>query len=214
MLIWFLPVFLVLLMIGLPVFFGLLFAPGVLLWLNGQERDLALLYRNLYNGMDSFPLMALPFFMLAGEIMNKGGITTRLSNTFVATFLAQFVGLLVAGVLQLLVQLPALMRLGVLPRPRWGWRHPGVRRVLKLMIPTLIGSSVAQVNLLLDLVIATFLVSGSVSWLYYSDRLMEFPLGLFGIALATVTLPYLSRLWANEEQREFAATLETIGELS
>lgn len=78
MLIWFLPVFLVLLMIGLPVFFALMFAPGVLLWLNGQERDLALLYRNLYNGMDSFPLMALPFFMLAGEIMNRGGITTRL----------------------------------------------------------------------------------------------------------------------------------------
>ncbi|QFT62110.1 TRAP transporter, DctM subunit [Roseivivax halotolerans] len=78
MLVWFLPVFLVLLMIGLPVFFALLFAPGALLWLNGQERDLALLYRNLYNGMDSFPLMALPFFLLAGEIMNRGGITERL----------------------------------------------------------------------------------------------------------------------------------------
>lgn len=78
MLIWFLPVFLVFLMIGLPVFFALLAAPGVLLWLNGQERDLALLYRNLYNGMDSFPLMALPFFLLAGEIMNRGGITMRL----------------------------------------------------------------------------------------------------------------------------------------
>jgi len=78
MLAWFLPVFLVLLMISLPVFFGLLFAPGILLWLNGQERDIALLYRNVYNGMDSFPLMALPFFMLAGELMNRGGITTRL----------------------------------------------------------------------------------------------------------------------------------------
>lgn len=78
MLIWFLPVFLILLMIGLPVFFGLLAAPGILLFLNGQERDLTLLYRNLYNGMDSFPLMAIPFFMLAGEIMNRGGITQRL----------------------------------------------------------------------------------------------------------------------------------------
>lgn len=78
MLVWFLPVFLVLLMIGLPVFFGLLASPGILLWLNGQERDMAILYRNVYNGMDSFPLMALPFFMLAGEIMNRGGITTRL----------------------------------------------------------------------------------------------------------------------------------------
>ncbi|PHP67162.1 ABC transporter permease [Zhengella mangrovi] len=78
MLVWFLPLFLVLLMIGLPVFFALMFAPGLLLWLNGQERDMALLYRNLYNGMDSFPLMALPFFMLAGELMNRGGITGRL----------------------------------------------------------------------------------------------------------------------------------------
>ncbi|MTI43104.1 tripartite ATP-independent transporter DctM subunit [Roseibium hamelinense] len=78
MLIWFLPVFLVLLMVGLPVFFGLLAAPGILLWLNGQERDITLLYRNVYNGMDSFPLMAIPFFMLAGELMNRGGITLRL----------------------------------------------------------------------------------------------------------------------------------------
>ena len=78
MLIWFLPVFLVILMIGLPVVFALLAAPGALLLLNGQERDLSILYRNLYNGIDSFPLMALPFFMLAGEIMNRGGITTRL----------------------------------------------------------------------------------------------------------------------------------------
>ncbi|MGR3493023.1 MAG: TRAP transporter large permease [Shimia sp.] len=78
MLIWFLPVFLILLMIGLPVVFGLLLAPGVLLILDGSARDLNVLYRNLYTGMDSFPLMALPFFMLAGEIMNRGGITTRL----------------------------------------------------------------------------------------------------------------------------------------
>ncbi|WP_193141142.1 MULTISPECIES: TRAP transporter large permease [unclassified Meridianimarinicoccus] len=78
MLIWFLPVFLIFLMVGLPVFFALLVAPGLLLWLNGQERDIALLYRNVYNGMDSFPLMAIPFFMLAGELMNRGGITERL----------------------------------------------------------------------------------------------------------------------------------------
>lgn len=78
MLIWFLPLFLALLLVGLPVFFALLFAPGALLWLNGQERDITLLYRNLYNGMDSFPLMAIPFFMLAGELMNRGGITLRL----------------------------------------------------------------------------------------------------------------------------------------
>lgn len=78
MLVWFLPAFLILLLVGLPVFFALLAAPGILLWMAGQERDITLLYRNVYNGMDSFPLMAIPFFMLAGELMNRGGITMRL----------------------------------------------------------------------------------------------------------------------------------------
>lgn len=78
MLLWFLPLFLIFLILGLPVFFGLLAAPGLLLWMNGQERDIALLYRNVYNGIDSFPLMAIPFFMLAGELMNRAGITSRL----------------------------------------------------------------------------------------------------------------------------------------
>ncbi len=117
-------------------------------------------------------------------------------------------GVLLAGFAQLLIQIPALMRLGLMPRPRWGWRHSGVRRILKLMIPTLFGSSVAQVNLLFDSIIATFLVSGSVSWLYYSDRLLEFPLGVFGIALATVILPSLSQKHAKASTSEFSATLD------
>ncbi len=91
MLVWFLPLFLALLLLGLPVFFALLFAPGALLWLAGQERDLALLYRNLYNGMDSFPLTALPFFLLAGEVMNRGGITQRLV-AFAQAFMGHFRG--------------------------------------------------------------------------------------------------------------------------
>jgi tripartite ATP-independent transporter DctM subunit len=78
MLSFFLPLFLVLLLLGLPVFFGLIAAPAILLWMNGQERDIVLLYRNIYNGMDSFPLMAIPFFMLAGEVMNRSNITLRL----------------------------------------------------------------------------------------------------------------------------------------
>ena len=117
-------------------------------------------------------------------------------------------GVLAAGVAQLLIQVPALLKLGVMPRPRWGWRHSGVRRILRLMIPTLVGSSVAQVNLLLDMVIATFLVSGSVSWLYYSDRLLEFPLGVFGVALSTVILPNLSRKFARQDPHAFSATLD------
>ncbi len=117
-------------------------------------------------------------------------------------------GVLAAGIAQLLIQAPALMRLGLLPRPRWGWQHSGVRKMLRLMIPTLIGSSVAQVNLLIDSVLATFLISGSVTWLYYSDRLLEFPLGVFGVALSTVILPNLSRKFAQQNPQAFSATLD------
>lgn len=80
MLVLFLPLFLILLLVGLPIFFATLFAPGLLLLLNDMSRDLPLLFRNIYNGIDSFPLMAIPFFMLAGEVMNRGGITIRLVN--------------------------------------------------------------------------------------------------------------------------------------
>ena len=80
MLVLFLPLFLVLLLIGLPVFFATLFAPGAMMLALDMDRDLPLLFRNIYNGIDSFPLMAIPFFMLAGELMNRGGITLQLVN--------------------------------------------------------------------------------------------------------------------------------------
>ena len=117
-------------------------------------------------------------------------------------------GVLAAGVLQLALQLPFLARLGLLPRPRWGRHHEGVKRILKLMAPAVLGSSVAQINLLLDTVIASFLVAGSLSWLYYGDRLMEFPLGLLGVTLGTVILPRLSRGHALEGDADFRATLD------
>jgi putative peptidoglycan lipid II flippase len=98
--------------------------------------------------------------------------------------------------------------LNMLPRPRWGWRHPGVRKILSLMAPAILGSSVAQISILFDTLIASFLPTGSISWLYYADRLMEFPLGIFGIALATVILPNLSRQHASESREHFAATLD------
>ena len=93
-----------------------------------------------------------------------------------------------AGLVQLAFQLPFLARLRLLPWPRWGWRHEGVQRITRLMLPAIFGASVVQINLLFDTLIASFLVTGSVSWLYYSDRLVEFPLGVFGIALATVSV--------------------------
>lgn len=117
-------------------------------------------------------------------------------------------GVFVAGLAQMLFQIPSLMRLGVMPVPVWDMGDTGVRKVLKLMVPVLFGVSVSQINLLLDTVIASFLPTGSVSWLYFSDRLVEFPLGVFGIAIATVILPSLSRKHAGEDTGSFAATLD------
>lgn len=117
-------------------------------------------------------------------------------------------GVFAAGVVQLLALLPSLARIRLMPRPRWGWNHPGVRKIFRLMLPGLFGSSVAQVSILLDTLIASFLVAGSISWLYYSDRLMEFPLGIFGIALATVILPNLSRQHSRGATVEFGHTLD------
>ena len=117
-------------------------------------------------------------------------------------------GVFVAGIAQLAFQLPFLARLGLLPRPRPAFRDPGVRRIMKLMGPALFGASVTQLNLLIDTLIASFLVAGSVSWLYYSDRLVEFPLGVFGIALATVILPSLSQRHAETDPEAFSRTLD------
>lgn len=117
-------------------------------------------------------------------------------------------GVLIAGAAQLLFQLPFLARLGLMPRPRARFKHPGVRRILCLMTPALFGVSVSQINLLLDTVLASFLVSGSVSWLYYSDRLVELPLGVFGIAIATVILPALSKRHADQSRDHFARMLD------
>ena len=84
----------------------------------------------------------------------------------------------------------------------------GVGRVFSLMLPALFGVSVAQINLLINTVLASFLVTGSVSWLYYSDRLMEFPVGVFGIALATVILPKLSKQVAENAVEEYRQTID------
>lgn len=117
-------------------------------------------------------------------------------------------GVLTAGIVQLLFQLPFLQRIHLLPQPRVDWRDPGVRKILKLMAPAIFGVSVSQVNLLLDTVIASLLPNGSVSWLYYSDRLVELPLGVFGIAIATVILPSLSRQHVGADSEGYNRTLD------
>ena len=117
-------------------------------------------------------------------------------------------GVLVAGIAQLAFQLPFLAHLGLLARPRISRAHEGVRRIVRLMMPAAFGASVAQINLLVDTLIASFLVTGSVSWLYYSDRMVEFPLGVFGIAMATVILPSLSQQHAEASPEAFSDTLD------
>lgn len=117
-------------------------------------------------------------------------------------------GVLIAGILQLIVLWPALGRLGLRPTLKPGFGHPDVRRVAKLMVPTLFSSSVAQLNLLVGTMFASVLVTGSQTWLYLSDRLVEFPLGLFGVAIGTVILPHLSRRHAATDTKGYSAALD------
>lgn len=112
------------------------------------------------------------------------------------------------GVLQVTLQLRPLARIGMLPRFDLKLSDPGVRRVVTLMLPAMLGVSVAQVSLVINTIFASFLQSGSVSWLYYADRLMEFPAGLLGVALGTILLPSLSRLHASDRREEFSAMLD------
>ena len=118
------------------------------------------------------------------------------------------IGVLVAGVIQVLFQLPSLYREGYLPKIRLDFKNAAVTRVYRLMLPAVFSVSVAQINLFVNTVLASFLVTGSVSWLYYSDRLMEFPVGVFGIALATVVLPSLSKENAVGDPEHFAKMLD------
>ena len=166
----------------------------------------------------TFPYLGfICFVAFAGGILNSIGrfavpaatpIFLNLSLIGSALFLVPLVspsvmglaiGVAIAGLIQLLIQIPPLIAAGLLPKPSLQADHPGVSKILKLMVPALFGVSVSQINLLLDTVLASLLVSGSVSWLYYSDRLMELPLGVIAIAVSTVILPKLSREFAQDD---------------
>ena len=157
--------------------------------------------------LNSFHRFALPAFtpvvlnlcMIAGALW----VAPRLQVPIMALGWSIFA----AGVLQLLLQFPALAQLDLLVWPHWGWSHPDVQKILRLMLPTLFGSSIAQINLLLDTLIASFLVSGSQTWLAQTDRLLEFPLGVFGVALGTVILPSLSRHHVTTDRDGFSKAL-------
>ncbi len=154
----------------------------------------------ILNTMNRFAVAAFTPVLLNVAII---GCAWGMHDQFSTPAFALAWGVFIGGVVQLSFQLPFLYRAGVLVRPRWGWSDPNVKKVRTLMIPALFGVSVSQINLLFDTLIASFLMTGSVSWLYYSDRLLEFPLGLFGIAIATVILPALSRDHVAQDSTKF-----------
>lgn len=157
--------------------------------------------------MNTYNRFAVPAFTPVWLNLVLIGCAIWLSPLLDVPVMALAWGVLIAGVVQLAFHLPFLWKMGLLPKPTRQY-DPGVSEVKRLMLPALFGVSVAQINLLVDTILASFLVSGSVSWLYYSDRLMEFPLGVFGVALATVVLPGLSKKAANSDWAGFKKDLD------
>lgn len=159
----------------------------------------------ILNSYDRFAIPAvtpvfLNIFMIAAALL--------VADFFSSPAYALAWSIVAAGVFSLLFQLPFLKQIHLLPSPKLDWSHPGVKRILVLMAPALFGVSVSQLNLLLDSVIATMLGDGAVSWLFYSDRLVELPLGVFGVAIATVIMPGLSRLSAAQSGEKFSQMLD------
>ncbi|MBT2746165.1 MULTISPECIES: murein biosynthesis integral membrane protein MurJ [unclassified Lysobacter] len=171
--------------------------------------SLASLAGGILNSYEKFAIPALSPVLLNLSMIAAAVCAVPLTQPFnVNPVLALAWGVFFAGILQLAFQLPALAKLGLLPRPRWGGTHQGVRKIMRLMVPTLFGSSVAQVNLLLNTALASFLIVGSVSWLYLTDRLLEFPLGMFGVAIGTVILPHLSKRHAATDTDGYSKGLD------
>lgn len=158
--------------------------------------------------LNSYGYFAIPAFtpVLLNLVLISAAIW--LTPFFETPIIGLAWGVFIAGAVQLFFQFPFLLKMGLLPRPKFDYKHEGVKRIFTLMVPALFGVSVSQINLLLDTILASFLQTGSVSWLYYSDRLAELPLGIFGIAIATVILPSLSRQHASQSKQEFSNTLD------
>ena len=157
--------------------------------------------------LNSFKVFAAPAFTPA--LLNIVFILTALflSPHLSIPIESQAWGVLIAGVVQLGFLLIYLWRAQLLVLPKVSWQDPGVKRVLKLMLPALFGASIGQLSLLINTIFASFLIAGSVSWLYYSERLVFFPLGVFGVALATVVLPHLSAKHALKSSSDYAKAL-------
>ena len=160
---------------------------------------------SVLNSIGKFAVPAItPVFLSICQIIAAVAVAPGLEEQSMALAWSIFA----AGLVQLLFNLPFLWKEGLLPKPQWGWKDEGVQRILKLMIPAMFAVSVTQISLLLDVVFVSFLQEKSVSWLYYADRLLEFPLGIFGIAIATVVLPSLSKQHAVENADDFNRTMD------
>src|SRR4051812_22093594 len=167
--------------------------------------SLVALAAGIFNTWNRFAVPAItPALLNVCFIVAALGFADRFDTPIVALAWAVFAG----GALQLAFQIPFLARLGLLPRWRLDFSHPGVRRVLGLMAPAVFGVSVAQISLLINTIFASFLPTGSVSWLYYADRLMEFPAGMLGVALGTILLPSLSKYHADANPAEYSRLLD------
>lgn len=197
-----------------------IFAPGF-----GHDATRSLLASDMLR--ITFPyLMLISLTGMAGAILNTYGyfgvpavtpVLLNISMILAAIYLSPYFerpivalawGVLIAGIAQLLFQIPFLYHRKLLVKPSLMMNDPGVRRVLRLMVPALFGVSIAQINLLIDTVFASFLQIGSVTWLFYTDRLTDFPLGVFGVAIATVILPHLSRRHAEQSAHNFSRALD------
>lgn len=198
----------------------MLFAPGFVQ--QGEQYELAVQMLRI-----TFPyLFFISSVAFAGGILNTYGkfavpaftpVLLNISLIFAAIWLAPLMpnpvvalawGVFFAGAVQLMFQFPALRHLNLVPRLRFGFNDPGVKHIMRLMLPALFGVSITQINLLLDTLLASFLATGSISWLYYSDRLVEFPLGIFGIALATAILPSLAKNHIAGDTQAFSRSLD------
>jgi len=158
--------------------------------------------------LNTYSRFSVPAF--APSLLNVAMIAAALwmAPYFDPPVLALGWGVALGGVLQLAWMLPHLMKLGMLPRPTLKFNDPGVRRILTLMAPATLGVSVAQISLLINTIFASFLATGSVSWLYYADRLMEFPAGMLGVALGTILLPSLAKHYADDSPDEYSRLLD------
>ncbi len=152
--------------------------------------------------LPAFTPVLLNLTLIAAAMIAIGGFVEA-TNVVVLAW-----GVLAAGVVQLLFQLPVLARMGLLPRPRLDAKHEGVGQVGRLLVPAVLAASAGQINALVNTMLASTLTTGSISWLYYADRLLELPVGLVAVALGTVMLPHLSRMAAQDDPQQFRRTLD------